>query len=56
VPMVLMVLAIKVLVTPQGVSSHLVRSFEEQFFLNFLQNLVHRFSEHCIDRLSIGRS
>ena len=56
VPLVLMVLVIKVLVAYQGVSSHLVWPFEERFVLNLLQNLVHWFSEHCIDCLSIGRS
>ena len=56
VPLVLMVLAIKVLVSSQGIPSHLVWPFEEQFVLNLLHNLVHQFSEHYIDRLSVGRS
>ena len=56
VPLVLMVLAIKVLVSSQGIPSHLVWPFEERFVLNLLQNLVHWFLEHYIDRLSVGRS
>ena len=56
VPLILMVLAIKVLVSSQGVPNHLVWPFEEWFIFYFLQNLVHRFSEHCIDHLSVGRS
>ena len=55
VPLVLIVLAIKALVTPHGVSSHLVWSFEERFILYLFQNLMHRFSEHHINRLSISR-
>ena len=55
VSLVLMVLAIKVLVAPHGVSSHLVWPFEEWLVLNLLQNLMHRFSEHCINRLGVGR-
>ena len=50
-----MVMAIKVLVSSQGVSNHLIWSFEEWFVFNLLQNLVHRFSKHCINRLSVGR-
>ena len=55
VPLVLIVLAIKALVTPHGVSSHLVWSFEERFILYLFQNLMHQFSEHHINRLSISR-
>ena len=55
VSLVLMVLAIKALVTPHGVSSHLVRPFEEQLILNLLQNLMLQFSEHCINRLGVSR-
>ena len=56
VSLVLMVLAIKALVVPHGVSNHLVQPLEERLILNLLQNLVHWLSEHCIDYLSIGRS
>jgi len=55
VSLVLMVLAIKALVAPHGVSSHLVWPFEERFVLNLLQNLMHRFLEHCINCLGVGR-
>ena len=39
--LVLMVLAIKALVMPHRVSSHLVWPFEEQLILYLLQNLMH---------------
>ena len=55
VSLVLMVLAIKALVTPHRVSSHFVWPFEEQFILYLLQNLMHQFSEHSINHLSVGR-
>ena len=53
VSLVLMVLAIKALVAPHGVSSHLVWPFEERLILNLLQNLMYQFSEHRINLLSI---
>ena len=55
VSLVLMVLAIKALVTPHGVSNHHVWVFEERLILNLLQNLMHRFSENRINHLSISR-
>ena len=55
VPLVLMVLTIKVLVVPHGVSNHLVRPFEERLVLNLLYNLMHRFPKHYINRLDVGR-
>ena len=55
VSLVLMVLAIKARVAPRGVFAHLVRSFEEQLVLDLLQNLIHRFSEHDINYLGVGR-
>ena len=55
VPLVLMVLAIKALVTPHGVSSHLIWPFEERLILYLLQNPMHRFLERRINRLSISR-
>ena len=45
VSLVSMVLAIKAWVRP----------FEERLVLDLLQNLMHRFSEHCINHLGIGR-
>ena len=55
VSLVLVVLVIKALIAPYGVSDHLIWLFEERFILNLLQNLVHRLSEHRINQLSIGR-
>ena len=55
VPLVLVVLAIKALIAPHGVSCHLIWPFEERLILNLLLNLVHWFLEHSINRLSIGR-
>jgi len=53
--LVLVVLAIKALIAPHGISCHLIWQFEERLILDLLQNLVHRFSEHRINHLSIGR-
>ena len=55
VSLVLVVLAIKSLIAPQGVSCHLIWQFEEWLILDLLQNLVHWFSEHRINHLSISR-
>ena len=55
VSLVLVVLAIKALIAPHGVSCHLIWPFEERLILNLLLNLVHWFLEHSINRLSIGR-
>ena len=55
VSLVLMVLAIKALVTPYEISCHLIWSFEEWLILNLFQYLVHWLSEHNINRLSVGR-
>ena len=55
VSLVLMVLAIKALVAPHGVSSNLVQLFEEWRVLNLLQNLMHRFLKHYINRLGVGK-
>ena len=41
VSLVLVVLAIKALIAPQGVSCHLIYLFEERLILNLLHNLVH---------------
>ena len=56
VSMVLMILAIKVLITPHRISYHLVRPFKEQLIFNLLQNLLYWFSEHSINHLGVGRS
>ena len=55
VPLVLMILAIKALFTSQGVFGHLVWPFEEWLVLHLLQNLMHWFSEYCINGLGVGR-
>ena len=55
VSLVSMVLAIKALVAPRGVSSHLVWLFEKWLILELLQNLMHQVSEHCINHLGVGR-
>ena len=53
VSLVLVVLAIKALIAPQGVSCYLICQFEERLILNLLQNLMYQFSEHHINLLSI---
>ena len=54
--LILMILAIKVLIAPHEVSYHLIWPFEDWLILNLLQNLLHRFPEHCVNRLSIDES
>ena len=55
VSLVLVVLVMKVLITPYKVSSHLIWPFKEWLIINLLQNFVYWFSEHHINHLSIGR-
>ena len=50
-PPLLVVLAMKTLIAPQGVSIHLVRPFEIWLILDLFQNLMHRFSEHSVYHL-----
>ena len=52
--MILMILAVKVLVTIHRISCHLIRSSEERLVLNLFQNLLHWFSKHNINCLSVG--
>ena len=52
---VLVVLAIKVLVSLCGLSRHFVRPSKVWFVLDFLQHLVHWFSEYNLDVLRAGR-
>ena len=54
VSLVLVILAMKAMITPYGVSSHLIWSFKEWLIIDLLQNLVYWFSEHRINHLSIG--
>ena len=51
---VLVVLIIQTLIAFHGVSSHLIRPFEEWLILDFLQNLIYRFSEYGINHLRVG--
>ena len=55
-PPLLVVLAVKVLVTLCGVSSHLIWPFKVWLILKFFQDFVHWFSEHNTDYLSISSS
>ena len=50
-PLLLVILAIKALVAPQGVFSHLVWPFKVQLVLDLLQDLMHWFSEHIVNHL-----
>ena len=52
-PMILIILAIEIAVSPFGISHHLIGSFEEFFILDFFQYLMHRLSEDCTDDLSV---
>ena len=47
----LIVLAMKILVTPHGVSSHLVWPFEVRLILDLLQDLLYWLSEHRVNHL-----
>ena len=51
---VLVVLAIKVLVSLCRLSRHLIRPSKVWFALNFFQHLMHRFSEYSPDVLHVG--
>ena len=51
---VLVVLAIKVLVSLYGLSCHLIRPSKVWFTLDFFQQLMHWFSEYSPDVLRIG--
>ena len=51
---VLVVLAIKVLVSLCGLSRHLIRPSKVWFALDFFQHLMHRFLEYSPDVLRVG--
>ena len=51
---VLVVLAIKVLIAPRGLSRHLIWPPKVWLVLDFLQHLMHWFSKYSIDSLCIG--
>ena len=50
-PPLLVVLAMKASIAPQGVSSHFVWPFEVWLVLDLLQDLMHWFSEHSVNCL-----
>ena len=54
--MILMILAVKVLITPHRISCHLVRPFKKRLVFNLLQNLLYWFSEYDINHLSVSKS
>ena len=53
---VLVVLAIKVLIAPRGLSRHLIRPLKVWLVLDSLQHPVYWFSEYSIDSLCAGCS
>ena len=53
---VLVVLVIKVLIAPQGLSRHLIRPPEVWLVLDFLQHPMYWFSKYSIDSLCVGCS
>ena len=54
--MILMIMAIKALVTIHRISCHLVRPLEEQFIFNLLQDLLYWLLKYSTNRLGVGRS
>ena len=55
VSLVLVVVAIKALIAPHGISCHLIWPFEERLILNLFQHLMHWLLEHNINHLSVDR-
>ena len=53
-PVVLVVLAIKVLIAPRGLSPHLIRLLKVWLVLDFFQHPMYWFSEYNIDSLCVG--
>ena len=56
ISLILVVLALKALIAPHGVCSHLVWPFEVWFILDLLQDLMYWFSKHHINHLRSRRS
>ena len=56
VSLVLVVVAIKALIVPHGISCHLIWPFEKWLILNLFQHLAHWLSEHNINSLRVGSS
>ena len=55
-PVVLVVLTIKVLIVPRGLSRHLIRPIKVWLVLDFFQYPMYQFSEYSIDSLCVGCS
>ena len=55
-PSFLVVLAMKTLVVPHGISIHLIWLFEVWLVLDLLQDLMHWLSEHRVNHLRSRRS
>ena len=55
-PVVLVVLAIKVLIAPRELSRHLIRPLKVWLVLDFFQHPMYWFSEYSIDSLYVGYS
>ena len=55
VSLILVVMEIKALITPHGISCHLIWPFEERLILNLFQYLMHWLLEHNINHLSVDR-
>ena len=51
---VLVVLTIKVLIVPRGLSRHLIRPIKVWLVLDFFQYPMYQFSEYSIDSLCVG--
>ena len=56
VSLVLVLMAIKAVIAPHGISCHLIWPCEERLILNLFQYLAHWFSEHSINCLRVGSS
>ena len=56
VSLVLVVVAIKALIAPHGISCHLIWPFEKWLILNLFQHLAHWLSEHNINCLKVSSS
>ena len=52
--LILVVVAIKALIVPHGISCHLIWPFEKRLILNLFQHLTHWLSEHSINCLRVS--
>ena len=53
---VLVVLTVKVLIAPRGLSRHLIQPLKVWLVIDFLQHSMYWFSEYGIDNLGVGYS